>query len=121
MGASSKFVEVPNLDRGNLDLSGLVLAGASGDVNDSPTVRRFAKESEVSYSSVVYVRQGNGNHVPHYHLRLLVSEGLIRADQRLLSIDDFHHSRTGATNRKRKTCQSSEQNHEGGVAIGQAS
>lgn len=55
MGASSQLLEVPDLAKGRLVLSGMVLAGSTGEINDSPTLRRFAKGSEVNYGAIAYL------------------------------------------------------------------
>lgn len=55
MGASSQLLEVPNLAKGRLALSGMVLAGSTGDLNDSPTLRRFARGTEVNYGAIAYL------------------------------------------------------------------
>jgi VWFA-related protein len=57
MGASSQLLEIPDLSRRKISLSGIVVAGTSGDVNDSPSLRRFARNSEVQYGAVAYVPQ----------------------------------------------------------------
>lgn len=57
MGASSQLLDVPDLSRRRIALSGIVVAGTSGDANDSPSLRRFAKNSEVQYGAVAYLQQ----------------------------------------------------------------
>lgn len=57
MGASSQLLDVPDLKKRGLAVSGMVVAGTSGDVNDSPSLRRFARNSEVQYGAVAYLPQ----------------------------------------------------------------
>lgn len=56
MGSASRFVELPDVSKGQLALSGIVLAStAPGGVTDaSPAVRRFPPGSSLSYSLFVY-------------------------------------------------------------------
>jgi hypothetical protein len=59
LGSASQFLEVPDLRKGRLALSGIVMSGeASGggapDPDASPAVRRFRRGSSVSYAFFVY-------------------------------------------------------------------
>jgi hypothetical protein len=54
-GSASQFVEVPDVSKGRLALSGIVLTQADGDETTvSPAVRRFAQGATLSYSCFAY-------------------------------------------------------------------
>lgn len=67
LGSASQFIQVPDLTKKRLALSGLVLTpgpdepgaakpapAASSEINPSPAVRRFARSSLIDYGAVVY-------------------------------------------------------------------
>jgi VWFA-related protein len=53
-GSASELVEVPNIRKGHLALSGIVLSGPDTDPNASAAVRRFRAGMSVSYACVIY-------------------------------------------------------------------
>ncbi len=66
LGSASQFIQVPDLAKKHLALSGLVVAAASEqkadgaatpepiDVNSTPAVRRFPRDTAIDYGSAVY-------------------------------------------------------------------
>jgi hypothetical protein len=66
LGATGQFIQVPDLGKNRLALSGLILAGSdaanlptnnaeeSDDVQPTPNVRRFSRNGEIEYGAVIY-------------------------------------------------------------------
>jgi len=70
LGSAGQFIQVPDLSKKRLALSGLVLAGQSqeeaaksteaqqpppsSDVNSSPAIRRFSRNSHIDYGAAIY-------------------------------------------------------------------
>ncbi|MGH9833331.1 MAG: VWA domain-containing protein [Blastocatellia bacterium] len=66
LGSTGQFIQVPDLAKNRLALSGLVLIGAAGanqptnnaeesdDIQPTPYVRRFSRNGEIEYGAAVY-------------------------------------------------------------------
>jgi VWFA-related protein len=57
IGSAGQFVEVPDLQKKNLAVSGIVLGTVAGDVRDTmanPGTRRFAQNSNLHFAYVIY-------------------------------------------------------------------
>src|SRR5262249_13682496 len=61
LGSAGQFIQVPDLGKNRLALSGLVLTGATDpgakpqeDIQPTPEVRRFARTGYIDYALVVY-------------------------------------------------------------------
>lgn len=71
LGSAGQFIQIPDLSKKRLALSGLVLAAAkdippatnttteSPEINASPAVRRFARDSAFDYGAVIYNAAAN--------------------------------------------------------------
>lgn len=54
MGTAAQAIEIPDLQRSSIALSGLLVAGSGGTIGDDPSRRQFARNSEISYGAILY-------------------------------------------------------------------
>ena len=65
VGSSSQFVEVPDMKKRRLELSGILLSATADDPENSAAVRYFHQRETVKYSFVIYnphVDPATGHH-----------------------------------------------------------
>jgi hypothetical protein len=72
-GTGYRFVQVPNLSKSRLALSGVMLQGRDADLSGSPAIRRFPASSTVRYAFDAYNAQPDpANHHPALNVRLRI-------------------------------------------------